>query len=141
MAGRDDHIEALSRVPLFRDFTRQELGDVLRSSNEAHFQPGTEVVREGATGTGFHLILEGSATVSQHGHELRKLGPGDSFGDIALIDGGKRTATVVANEQLHTLSLVQWEFKPLLLENAQLSFKLLVELCRRLRDAEARAPI
>jgi CRP-like cAMP-binding protein len=140
-AVRDDHLQALSRVPIFREFTRPELEHVLNASSESKFSAGAEIVREGATGTGFHLILSGTATVSQGGHTLRTLGPGDSFGDIALIDGGRRTATVTADEPVVTLALVQWEFKPLLLENAHLSYKLLVELCRRLRDAEARVPI
>jgi CRP-like cAMP-binding protein len=141
MATRDAQAELLGKVPLFQDLSKKELEMVLRASKEANFQPGAEIVREGASGTGFHLILAGSATVTQAGRELRKLGPGDSFGDIALIDGGKRTATVTVNEPVHTLSLVEWEFKPLLIEHPQLAHKLLLELCRRLRDAESRSAI
>lgn len=141
MAAPEDHVKALARVPLFRDFTKRELETVVRASTETRFEAGADIVREGATGAGFHLILSGEASVSQRGKTVRKLGPGDSFGDIALIDGGKRTATVRAESPLRTLSLVQWEFKPLVLENAQLAYKLMVELCRRLREAEARAPI
>jgi CRP/FNR family transcriptional regulator, cyclic AMP receptor protein len=141
MATREDQADMLSKVPLFQGLSKKELDFVLRASKEANFQPGAEIVREGARGTGFHLILAGKATVVQGGRELRKIGPGESFGDIALIDGGVRTATVRVDEPVHTLSLVEWEFKPLLLEYPQLAHKLLLELCRRLRDAEARTNI
>jgi len=141
MATRDAHAEMLSKVPLFQGLSKKELDSVLRVSKEARFKAGTEIVREGMSGSGFHMILSGTATVTQGGRELRKLGPGDSFGDIALIDGGKRSATVTSDEPLETLSLVEWEFNPLLLEHPQLAHKMLLELCRRLRDAEARAGV
>jgi len=141
LADQHAHADALGRVPLFQGFSKKELETVLICAQEARFEPGAEVVREGGHGAGFHLILEGSASVTQGGRPVRSLGPGDSFGDIALIDGGMRTASVTADSPLHTLSLVEWEFKPLLLEHPQLAVKLLVELCRRLREAEARAPV
>ncbi len=141
MADRQAHLDALGRVPLFQDFSRKELETVLICAQETQFDQGAEIVREGASGTGFHLILAGNASVTQGGRPVRQLSPGDSFGDIALIDGGKRTATVRADTPIQTLSLVEWEFKPLLIEHPQLAYKLLVEFCRRLRDAEARTPI
>ena len=141
MATSQTHVEMLGQVPLFKGLSQEELDVVLRSTSEADFQPGSEVVREGDKGAGFHLILSGTAKVSQGGKDLRSLGPGESFGDIALIDDGHRTATVQAESQLHTLSITTWNFKPLLLEHPQVAYKLLVELCRRLREAEARAAI
>lgn len=131
----------LGATRLFGGLSRKELETVLRTAVEVDHSAGTVVVGEGREGVGFHLILTGSATVTQHGRTLRKLGPGDSFGDIALIDGGTRSATVIADEPLHTLSLTAWHFKPLLLSNADIAYKLLVELCRRLREAEERVTV
>jgi len=79
--------------------------------------------------------------VSRSGRRIRGLGPGDSFGDIALIDDGPRSATVVAETPLQLLSITSWNFKPLLLERPQIAHKLLLQLCARLRDAEKRPPL
>jgi CRP/FNR family transcriptional regulator, cyclic AMP receptor protein len=141
MRGRRQHREMLGQVPLFQGLSQTELGIVMSTTQEVRFEPGEEIVREGDLGAGFHLILEGTATVLRGKRKVRTLGPGDSFGDIALIDGGHRTATVRADSALHTLSVASWHFKPLLLEHPQIAFKLLVQLCRRLREAESRAAI
>jgi len=141
MATSQTHVELLGKVPLFQGLSEDELEVLLRSTSETDFQAGTDVVREGDKGAGFHLILSGTATVTKGGQTLRSLGPGESFGDIALIDDGHRTATVHADAPLHTLSITTWNFKPVLLEHPQIAYKLLVELCRRLREAEARAAI
>jgi CRP/FNR family transcriptional regulator, cyclic AMP receptor protein len=141
MADRRALFETLGRVPLFSGLSRKELGAVLRFCEELDHPAGREVVREGYGSAIFHLILSGSATVVQGGRALRKLGPGDSFGDIALIDGGPRSAAVRADSALHTLSVATWNFKPLLLAHPTIAYKLLLELCRRLREAEARASL
>jgi CRP-like cAMP-binding protein len=141
MAARDDRLEMLGRVPLFEGLSKGELRAVLRSSQEVDHPAGKEVVREGTEGTGFHLILAGDATVIQGGRRKRSLGPGDYFGDIALIDRGPRTATVRADTDMHTLSIAAWHFKPLLHEHPKMAFKLLIELCRRLRAAESATPV
>ena len=141
MPDRRALIEMLGRIPLFNGLSKKELESIVRSANEVDHPTGTEVAQEGTPGVGFHLILSGSATVTQRGRALRKLGPGDSFGDIALIDGGPRSATVRADTPLHTLSIVKWDFEPLLLERPAIAHKLLLELCRRLREAETRPPL
>ena len=141
MTDRRVLVGMLGNTPLFAGLSRKELETVLKTASEVDHPAGSDVVSEGTEGVGFHLILSGSATVTQHGRVLRTLGPGDSFGDIALIDGGRRTATVTADAPLHTLSMTAWHFKPMLLENAQIGYKLLVELCRRLREAEDRVPV
>ena len=141
MADRRALLGMLGSTPLFSGLSRKELETVLRTASEVDHAAGSVVVGEGTEGVGFHLILSVSATVTLHGRVLRTLGQGDSFGDIALIDGGKRSATVTADTPLHTVSMTAWHFKPLLLENAQISYKLLLELCRRLREAEERVPV
>ena len=141
MADQHAHADALGRVPLFQGFSRKELETVLICAQEARFEPGAEVVREGGHGAGFHLILEGSASVTQGGRPVRSLGPGDSFGDIALIDGGPRSATVAAETHLRTLSLSPWEFRPLVMQHPQVAYKLLLKLSALLREAEKRPPL
>lgn len=141
MAARSDQMEMLARVPLFEGLAKKELQAIMRSAGEVDHRAGKEIVREGAEGTGFHMILSGQATVIQGGRRKRTIGPGDYFGDIALIDRGPRSATVRADTDMHTLSITAWNFKPLLHEHPAIAFKLLVELCRRLRAAENATPV
>ena len=137
MAVSNDLAVMLRSVPLFEGLEPKELQAVLRCADEVRHAAGKAVVREGGEGIGFHLILDGEATVTQGGRELRRLRPGDYFGDIALLDGQPRTATVTAQGPVRTLSITAWNFKPLLIEHPAMAQKLLVELCRRLRNAEA----
>jgi len=139
MASRDDLLALLSRVPLFEGLSKKELEAVLRSSSEVEHDAGHNIVTEGGGAAGFHLMLAGEATVLQGGREKRTLGAGDFFGEIALIDGGPRSATVRADTRVRTLSITAWDFKPLLSEHPDMAHKVMVELCRRIRAAEAQA--
>ena len=141
MADQRTLVQMLGRVPLFQGLSRKQLVAVLRTAGEVDHPAGKEVVREGADGVGFHLILSGKATVVPGRRTLGTLGPGDSFGDIAIIDGGPRSATVRAEEPLRTLSLTAWHFKAVLVEQPTIAHKIMLELCRRLREAEKRPPI
>ena len=89
----DDRLEQLRSVPLFAGLKDRELKDILGRTREVE-HTGGEIVEEGPKGVGFHLILEGSAAVLQHGQVRRTLGPGDYFGEISMIDGKPRSATV-----------------------------------------------
>lgn len=129
-------IAQLKSVPMFADLSNRDLRAMARTVKQISQPKGKEVIAEGESGAGFHLILEGSATVSQHGVVRRTLGPGDYFGEIALIDGKPRSAQVVAGNGLETLSLTAWEFRPLLDESPELTRSLLLTLCERLRQAE-----
>jgi CRP/FNR family transcriptional regulator, cyclic AMP receptor protein len=139
MANRDDLLSLLGRVPLFEGLSRKELEAILRSSSEVEHEAGHNIVTEGGGAAGFHLMLAGEATVLQGGREKRTLGAGDFFGEIALIDGGPRSATVRADTRVRTLSVTAWDFKPLLAEHPEMAHKVMVELCRRIRSAEAQA--
>jgi CRP-like cAMP-binding protein len=141
MAKRNDQIDLLSGVDLFSGLSRKEVGLVLQYMRDHEFPAGRVVVSEGEEGGRFFLIVSGNAVVRRGGRRIRRLGPGDSFGDIALIDGGPRSATVEAETPLSTLSLATWNFKGALRENPSMGFKLLLVLCKRLREAESRAPI
>jgi CRP-like cAMP-binding protein len=97
------------------------------------------VATEGRDGLAFHLIIEGSATVSKDGRELRTLGPGDYFGEISMIDGRPRSATVTALEPLKAMAIPHREFEAVIDEDPDFARRLLKTLCARLREAEARA--
>jgi CRP-like cAMP-binding protein len=133
--------EMLSRNRLFDEFSKKDIAEVINFSKEIDHPAGQLIVEEGRSGVGFHLILAGSAAVSVKGRKVRTLGPGDSFGDIAVIDGGPRSASVTAGTELSTLSLAPWEFKPLLIEHPSLAYKLLLKVCALLREAERRPPV
>jgi CRP/FNR family cyclic AMP-dependent transcriptional regulator len=134
-------VEMLGRNRLFDELTKKEVGAVVDYSTEVNHPKGQMIVIEDRSGVGFHLILDGTATVTVKGRKVRSLGPGESFGDIAVIDGGPRSASVTAETELRTLSLPPWEFKPLVLEHPKLSYKLLLKLCALLREAEKRPPV
>jgi CRP/FNR family transcriptional regulator, cyclic AMP receptor protein len=131
-------IELLQRVPLFADFDRGDLVRLARSFKERTFDAGSTVAQEGKGGAGFFVIESGEATVSVRGGERGKLGPGDYFGEIALIDDGARSATITADGDLHCYGLTSWEFRPLVESNASIAWKLLETLAKRLRAAQQR---
>jgi CRP/FNR family cyclic AMP-dependent transcriptional regulator len=130
--------ELLRRVPLFADFEDKDLGRLTRSFKERTFEAGSTVAGEGKTGAGFFVIESGEASVSVRGDEHGKLGPGDYFGEIALIDDGARSATITADSDLHCYGLTSWEFRPLVESNASIAWKLLETMAQRLRAAQQR---
>ena len=130
--------ELLRRVPLFADFDEKDLQRLARSFRERTFEAGSTVAGEGKTGAGFFVIESGEASVSVRGDERGKLGPGDYFGEIALIDDGARSATITADSDLHCYGLTSWEFRPLVESNASIAWKLLETMAQRLRAAQQR---
>jgi len=132
-------LEAMRKVPLFHELDDAELEQVARLFKQRTFAPQETVAKEGSGGAAFYLIESGTATVTVGGQERRGLGPGDYFGEIALIDEGARSATITADEQLVTYGLTFWDFRPLVQENAAICWKLLQFMVGRLRAAEARA--
>jgi len=130
-------VELLQRVPLFEDFDRGDLDRLSHSFKQRIFDAGSTVADEGRAGAGFFVIESGEASVSVRGAERAKLGPGDYFGEIALIDDGARSATVTADSELHCYGLTSWEFRPLVEGNAAIAWKLLETLAKRLRAAQS----
>src|SRR5919198_6672916 len=134
-----DPVDSLSRVPLLSGFGRRELKRLVDRMSERTFAEGEVAVEEGRGGAGFWLIQDGSATVSIGGEIVRTLGPGEYFGEIALLDDGPRTATVTAGTDLRCLGMATWEFRPFVLEHPDVALTMLQALARRLREAESRA--
>jgi cAMP-binding proteins - catabolite gene activator and regulatory subunit of cAMP-dependent protein kinases len=132
-----DMLHKLRSVPLFAGLSDKELKDVLSRTMIVEHEGG-EIVEEGRGAVGFHLILDGTVTVLQGGSVRRTLGPGDYFGEISLIDGKPRSATVRPDGTVRTLSLAAWNFAPLLDAHPTMARTLLLGLCHQLRSAEAR---
>jgi CRP-like cAMP-binding protein len=130
-------VELIQRVPLFSDLDRKELESLARTFKEREVSAGDTVVSEDSGAAGFFVIEEGNATVTVHGDERGTLGPGDYFGEIALIDEGARTATITADSDMRLYGLTFWEFRPLVEQNASIAWKMLQTLARRLRQAES----
>jgi CRP-like cAMP-binding protein len=123
--------ELLGRVPLFSGLDPRELETISRTVHERTFNAGDTVAEEGQGGVGFFVIKSGEAKVTVGGDEVRRLGPGDYFGEIALISEGSRTATVTAESELECYGLTPWEFRPLVQTNAGIAWKILQALAKQ----------
>jgi CRP-like cAMP-binding protein len=130
-------VETLRKEPLFAELEDRELERLAQHFKERTFPEGSAVTTEGGTGAGFFIIADGSATVSVAGEEKATLGPGDFFGEIALVDEGTRSATIIAATDLRCYGLTAWEFRPFVEEHPQVAWPLLKTLARRLREAQA----
>jgi CRP-like cAMP-binding protein len=118
-------VELLKRVPLFADLDGAELRQIANSMKQRTFSAGQEIAVEGQSGVGFFVIENGQAKVTVHGDEVRRLGPGDYFGEVALITQGARTATVTADTDLKTYGMTFWDFRPLVEDTPSIAWKLL----------------
>ena len=132
-----EEIEALRGVPLFSGMSDKDLRKVVGIAKVVVHSPGQLVVGEDNTAVGFHLILEGSADASVAGERVGTIEAGDYFGEISLIDGKPRSATVTATTDLKTLVVPSFSFNHMLDEHPEMMRTLLVELCARLRKVEA----
>ena len=132
-------VEALRRVPLFSHLSDKQLKLIARQAKPVSFSSGSEICKQGATGVGMHIVLEGETKVEVDGKERRKMGPGAFFGEIALLDGGPRSATVIAESDVETLSLPAWDFQAMVESNAEIALELLKGVAHRLRENDQTA--
>jgi CRP/FNR family transcriptional regulator len=133
-----DRIPLLAGIPLFEGLSRRHLGRLAKLAGEARFREGAMMVQAGRPGLAFHVILEGRARVVHGvlptGRTIVRLGPGDYFGELALLDGGPRSASVVADTPVTTMRLPRGEFRRILRSEPDIALKLLQGLATRLRD-------
>jgi CRP-like cAMP-binding protein len=134
MAEAEDR---LRRVPLFSGVKPKELKKLGRRMTERTFIEGDTITTQGESGIGFFVIEDGNATVSIGGKIIRTLGPGEHFGEVALIDSGPRSATIVATTDLRCRAMSAWEFKPFVEEHPEVAWALLQTLVGRLREAQS----
>ena len=118
-------VSLLQRVPLFSDLDRKELERIAASMKERTFSEGDTVTAEGSSGVGFFIIESGNAKVTVGGEDRRRLGPGDYFGEVALLNESARTATITAESELKCYGLTSWEFRPLVETQPSIAWKLL----------------
>jgi len=139
MARKDGFVDHLAQLPLFSTCSKKDLRLVASKATPLDIPAGRTIIEEGAPGKEFFVIDSGTATVKRNGRKIATLGPGSAFGELALLDGGPRTATVVAETDLSVLILTRPEFAGLLDEVPGLSRKLLQGLAGRLREADSKA--
>jgi CRP-like cAMP-binding protein len=137
--AQKDRIASLSRSPLFADLSQRDLRRVARATEMYQYDNGTVIVREGAASEGFFVILKGSAKVTRGGRTIRRLGEGDFFGEIGVLDGGPRTATVSADGPVHALVLLRKELRTLLIAEPTVAYRILRGAAKRLRQFESPA--
>ena len=131
-------VAVLEDVPLLAELTKRDRSRLAGSMRERAFPAGKQIVVEGKGGVGFFIILEGKAAVSIGGDVVRVLGPGDHFGEMALLVGTARSATVTADTDLRTLSVTSWDFKAFVLEHPTVGWALLQTLAERLLETSVR---
>jgi CRP-like cAMP-binding protein len=136
IAAMSAPIDILRDVPLFAQLEEDDLETLARQLHERRFPEGSAVTTEGSTGAGFFVIAEGNAEVMVGDEHRATLGPGDHFGEIALIDDGVRSASIVAATDLLCYGLTPWEFRPFVEEHPQVAWALLETLARRSREAQ-----
>jgi CRP-like cAMP-binding protein len=132
---RSEHLEALRAVPLFSLLSEHELLSVLSSTHAVAFPSGATVIQQGETGKGFFVITDGTAKVTLDGDDVATLSSGSYFGEMAVIDGGPRTANITAQTELSTLEITPAAFLRLVDREPMVARSFYQELCRRLEVA------
>jgi CRP/FNR family cyclic AMP-dependent transcriptional regulator len=131
--ARDDIPARLAEVPIFSGCTKRELSIIAQAAKEIAHRAGTVIAREGERGVGLFLILDGECEVTIGGKRKAKLGSGDFFGEVALLDGGPRTATVTALTHVRLVGITGWVFRGMLMEHPSIALKTLESVAGRLR--------
>lgn len=128
----------LRSVKLFAGMSERDLKKIERQMREVTHSKGAQIAIRGREGVGFMVILDGEAEVTTPDGRNRVLGPGDHFGEMALLDQGGRSSTIVATTDMVVAAIPEWHFKPFLMEYPEVAYRMLQTLSRRVRDAEAR---
>ncbi len=135
---RSEKADALGDIPLFSNLTKKERMELARHVDELPIKNGAVLTRQGAAGDAFYLIVEGKADVIKNGKKIARLGAGDSVGEMSLLDGEPRSATVMMTSDGSVLTMPRREFSGVLREIPAIAYKMLVTLSLRLREANSR---
>ena len=127
-------VPLLERVPIFQGLDQRELEQIAASMKDRTFRAGDTVTAEGRGGIGFFVIEDGEARVTIGGKERRRLGPGDYFGEVALLTDSPRTATITAETDLRCYGMTSWDFKPLVESHSSIAWKLLQAMAKKYQD-------
>jgi CRP-like cAMP-binding protein len=126
--------DVLQRVPLFSGLKEKQLRPIAEVMAPRTFAAGEEITKEGEISVGFYVIEDGSADVTMNGEAVGRLGPGDHFGEIALIAETPRAATVVAETDLRCYGMTSWDFRALVERNGEVAWELLSSIARKLYE-------
>lgn len=137
--ARSSYLDHLAEIPLFSSFSKRDLQKIAKASDEVEVEAGRVLVEEGTTGREAFVIIHGQATVKRNGRKVAVLGPGNHFGELALLDGGPRTATVVADTPMTLLVLGQRELNGVLDEVPGLAHKLMASMAQMIRSLDRQA--
>jgi CRP/FNR family transcriptional regulator, cyclic AMP receptor protein len=130
--GHNQKVDLIRKVPLFSRLSKTELKDLAMLADEIDLRDGKEMTRQGHPGREFFVLLEGTADVRKNGRKINTLGPGDFFGEIALVSREPRTATVTATSPVRTLVITDRSFRRLLDESPQVKNKVMEAMAKRL---------
>lgn len=139
MKRKDSKLEHLSKVPMFSALSQTELRTVGRLSDIVHYPKGEVICEEGTDGREFFLVMDGEAAVKKGKKTVAKMRPGSYFGELSVLDGGPRSATVVASTDMDLLVLEQRQFSGLIRELPAIAAKLLTAMAARVRDADKKS--
>jgi CRP-like cAMP-binding protein len=132
----------LKDMPLFANVPTRHVRKIAGLTREVRYQPGSSIVRRGERGDGFFVVLEGEASVVRPGGlPSIAIGPGDYFGEMALIDGAERSATVVAESEVLCLRLSTAPFVKMLRNEPEIAIVMLKLLAGRVRETQARSQV
>jgi CRP-like cAMP-binding protein len=126
----------INQAKLFQGLPESELRSLEKQMKTVTHPAGHEIVVKGENGVGFMVILDGTVTVSTVQGKARKLGPGDSFGEMALLDHEGRSANIKADTDVSLATIPEWSFKPFLKEHPEVAYRMLQLLSQRVRQAE-----
>ena len=127
----------LKDAKLLKGIPDSEVRSIEKQVKTVSHPAGHEIVVRGEGGVGFMIITDGTVSVKTVTGKTRKLGPGDSFGEMALLDHEGRSATITADTDVTMASIPEWNFKPFLREHPEVAYRLLQTMSRRIRQAEA----
>ena len=130
----DHRAELLAGCPLFKGIDADGLAKLAALATSVDFPPGHVIARQGEIGTGFFVIVSGSVRVVRDGNVVARLGPGDFFGELSVLDRMPRNATVAAEEATSCLALASWDFEKVLLDEPALTLAILRGVAQRLRE-------
>jgi CRP-like cAMP-binding protein len=127
-------VEMLNQIPIWSGLSNQDLHSIVRLAKDLRYDAGEVIVKKGESGVGFYLILDGSVEVKSGETLLSKLGRGQFFGEMSVLDDEPRSADVIAVEPSRCLALTPWGFEALVSNHPKIALKMLRELVRRLRE-------
>ena len=129
----DASVDTLKKVPLFAGLEDRDLQQIANSLRERRYSAGDTLTQEGSGGAGFFVVQEGEADVEVAGEKRGSIGPGDYFGEIALLTDSPRTATLTARTDMLCYGMTPWDFRPLVEGNSAIAWKLLTAMADKLK--------